>query len=143
MGPRQQPRRLDVGRAGQGATAGLVQLLDRLTVEPGQLEMVAENLRLSLAAAGEIRLQHGGNAGVDSLALRLQHALIGGLLDERMLEGTHRLRGVAANAAEPELNQAMKRRGGGRFVRPGNLARELQREAAPDGTADLRGFLAA
>ena len=84
--------RLLEGRAAKRLVAGLAPPFDREVVEAGFGEMVGDDFWLGLGALGLVAQDFGG-AAVQRLAAALEQALVGRVLDQRVLEAIGRLRG--------------------------------------------------
>ena len=72
-------------RAAQGLVAGLPPPFDREVVESGLGEMMRDELGLRLCALRVVAQDFGG-AAVQRLAAALEQALVGRVLDQRVLE---------------------------------------------------------
>src|SRR5580704_17553868 len=82
--------RLLEGRAAQRLVARLAPPFDREVVEAGLREMMGDDFRPGRGALGLIAQDLGG-AAVERLAAALEQAVVGGVLDQRMLEAIGRL----------------------------------------------------
>ncbi len=101
--------------------------------------MMRQQFRLAVTDLRIVRLQHLSDAGVQRLALALQQRVIGGFLDQRMLEGVagaSRSFAIAGSKARGcQLGQPLAERHLIHLVERGD---ELIAEAATDHRADLR-----
>ena len=107
--------RLLEGGATQCLVARLAPPFDREVVEAGLGEMMRDRLRLGRRALGLVAQGFGG-AAVRRLAAALEQAIVGGVLDQRVLEAVVRLRSspsmnrMSASAAAPtDRNRASSR----------------------------------
>ena len=83
--------RLLEGGAAKGLVAGLAPPFDGEIVESGFGEMVGDDFGLGRRALGIVAQDFGG-AAVQRLAAALEQALVGRVLDQRMLEAIAGLR---------------------------------------------------
>ena len=82
--------RLLEGRAAKGLVARLAPPFDREIVEAGLGEMMGDRLPARLLRARAVAQDFGG-AAVQRLAAALEQAVVGGVLDQRVLEAIVRL----------------------------------------------------
>ena len=114
--------RLLEGRAAQGLVARLAPPFDREIVEAGLGEMMGDDFRLGRGALGLIAQDFGG-AAVQRLAAALEQAVVGRVLDQRVLEAIVRLRGRRPRRSGGPRRRACRARTGGR-------GRRLRRQRA-------------
>ena len=74
-------------------------------------EVMGQQLRLGLCLLRKVRLEHGGDAGVQLLALAAQQAGIGRVLHQRVLEGVDRVRRRPAAEDQLGVDQLVQRVG--------------------------------
>ena len=86
--------RLLEGRAAQSLVARLAPPFDREIVEAGLSEMMGKRFRLGRRPFGLVA-QNFSSAAVQRLAAALEQALVGRVLDQRVLETVVRLRSIA------------------------------------------------
>ena len=101
--------RLLEGRAAQRLVARLAPPFDRKVVEPGLGEMMGDDFRLGRRALGLVAQDFGG-AAVQHLATALQQAVIGRVLDQRVLEAVGRLPSMALDEQDVGLGEPVERR---------------------------------
>src|ERR671922_2453505 len=80
-----------IGRAVAGLLARPLPVGNSLLYEPSLGIVMGQQLGLRLAALGKMCLQHLGNTLMVLLARAAQQGLVGGVLDQRMLEAVRRL----------------------------------------------------
>ena len=131
--------RLLEGRASQGLVAGLAPPFDPEVVETGLGEMMRDKLRLGGRALGLVAQDFSG-AAVQRLAAAPEQALVGCVLDQRVLEAIDRLAAGALDEHEVRVDQPIERRIVGRNrrrrrqrarARRKNRARAPRRSARP------------
>ena len=131
--------RLLEGRASQGLVAGLAPPFDFEVVETGLGEMMRDKLRLGRRALGLVAQDFSG-AAVQRLAAAPEQALVGCVLDQRVLEAIDRLAAGALDEQEVRVDQPIERRIVGRNrrrrrqrarARRKNRARAPRRSARP------------
>ena len=91
-------------RAPQGLVARLAPPFDGETVEPGLGEMMGDELRLGRRALGIVAQDFRG-AAVQRLAAALEQALVGRVLDQRMLEAIGPLRAGALDEEQVRMDE--------------------------------------
>ena len=97
--------RLLEGRAAQRLVAGLAPPLDRLIVEAGLREMMGDRFGFGRRAFA----QDFRRAAMERLTAALQQAVIGGVLDQRVLEAVGRLRSIALDEQNVGLGEPVER----------------------------------
>ena len=97
--------RLLEGRAAQRLVARLAPPFDREVVETGLGEMMGDRFGLGVRVA-----QRLGGAAVQRLAAALEQALVGRVLDQRVLEAIGRLRRGAVDEEEVGFRRADRAR---------------------------------
>jgi hypothetical protein len=90
------------GRAAQGLIARSPPPFNRQVVEPGLGEMMGNDLGLSRRALWVVAQDFGG-APVQRLPSGFEQAVVGRVLDQRVLEAIARLRRRALDVIEPIL----------------------------------------
>ena len=100
--------RLLEGRAAQGLIARLAPPLDREVVEAGLGEMMRDDFRLGRRALGLVA-QELGCAAVEHLPAALEQAVVGGVLDQRVLETIVRLRAPILDDEEVRIGEPVER----------------------------------
>ena len=100
--------RLLEGRAAQGLVARLAPPFDRKVVEAGLGEMMGDDFRLGCGALGLIAQDFGG-AAVQRLPAALEQAVVGGVLDQRVLEAIIRLEAGALGDEEVRVGEPVER----------------------------------
>ena len=139
--PRERVRRLAHRRPTEGRATGPRPCIRGGRVEPGFGQVICEQFWLGFDDSRKPLLEHVRDASVQLLAPGLEQRLIGGVLDQRVLETVDRL-GRAA-AAKHEL-------GGDQLVEPafqlllrpvGDCGEQLVGELAADHGADLGELL--
>ena len=101
--------RLLEGGAAKGLVAGLAPPFDGEIVESGFGEMVGDDFGLGRRALGIVAQDFGG-AAVQRLAAALEQALVGRVLDQRMLEAIIRLRRRSLGDEDVDIGEALQRR---------------------------------
>ena len=101
--------RLLEGRAAKSLVTGLAPPLDCKVVETGLGEMVGNDFRLSRGGLGLIA-QDFGSAAVQRLAAALEQAVVGSVLDQRVLEAIIGLGWRALDKQEVSVRKPFKRR---------------------------------
>ena len=101
--------RLLEGGAAQGLVAGFAPPFDCQLIEPGLREMMGDELRLSRGGLGLIA-QDFGSAAVQRLAAALEQAVVGSVLDQRVLEAIIGLGWRALDKQEVSVRKPFKRR---------------------------------
>ena len=104
--------RLLEGRAAQRLIARLAPPFDGEIVEAGLGEMMGDRFGLGVARSA----QDFGRAAVQRLAAALEKALVGRVLDQRVLEAIGRLRAGALDEQEVRFAEAIERRLQARLV---------------------------
>ena len=79
-----------------------------------------------------------GGAAVQRLAAALQQAVVGGVLDQRMLEAIVRVRRDAFDEQQLCVGESVERGAQRRLLQPRHRLQQRMREAAPEHGADLR-----
>ena len=100
--------RLLEGRAAQRLVARLAPPFDREIVEAGLGEMMGDDFRLGRGALGLIAQDFGG-AAVQRLAAALEQAVVGRVLDQRVLEAIVRLMARALGDEEVRAGEPVER----------------------------------
>ena len=126
--------RLLEGRAAQRLVARLAPPFDREIVEAGLSEMMGDRLGLGRRAVA----QDFGGAAVQRLAAALEQAVVGRILDQRVLEAVVRLRSIALDEQNVGLGEPLQRRLQRAFVEAGHGLEQRIRESAAEHCADLR-----
>ena len=93
------------GGTAQSLIARLAPPLDREVVEPGLGEMMGDDFRPGCGALGVIA-QNFRRAAVQHLAAALEQAVVGGVLDQRVLETIVRLRAPVLGDEEVRIEAA-------------------------------------
>jgi len=128
-------------RAAHGLVAGLAPPFDRRLVEPGLGQMVCDEFRLGRGDRRELSAQDIGDLPVEDLPPAPEQGFVGGVLDQRVLEGVARI-GRRARAEQQlrlfELRQCRAQR---RLAAAGDRAQQRVGEFAADRGADLRDLL--
>ena len=117
--------------------ARLAPPLDREVVEAGLGEMMGDDFRLGRGALGVIA-QNFGRAAVQHLAAALEQAVVGGVLDQRVLETIVRLRARALGDEEVRVGEPVERGLEGGVVDPAHSTQQRVGEISPQHGADLR-----
>ena len=123
-------------RAPQRLVAGLAPPFDRKIVEASLGEMMRDRLGFGRRAFA----QDFGSVRVERLAAALEQAVVGGVLDQRMLEAVVRLRSIALDEQNVGLGEPLQRRLQRAFVEAGHGSEQRIRESAPQHCADLRSL---
>ena len=131
--------RLLEGRAAKGLVARLAPPFDREVVEAGLGEMMGDELRLGRGALGLIAQDFGG-AAVQRLAATLEQAVVGRVLDQRVLEAIVRLMARALGDEEVRAGEPVERGLEGWVVDLADSAEQRVGEISPQDGADLRDF---
>ena len=100
--------RLLEGRAAQRLVARLAPPFDREVVEAGLGEMMGDDFRLGRGALGLIAQDFRG-AAVQRLAAALEQAVVGRVLDQRVLEAIVRLMARALGDEEVRAGEPVER----------------------------------
>src|ERR1700677_4496242 len=100
--------RLVEGRAAQGLIARLAPPLDREVVETGLGEMMRHDFGLGCRALGLVAQELGG-AAVQRLPAALEQAVVGGVLDQRVLETIVRLWAPVLGDEEVRIGEPIER----------------------------------
>ena len=100
--------RLLEGRAAQGLVARLAPPFDREVVEAGLGEVMGDDFGLGRRAFGFVPEDFARSA-VERLAAALEKALVGRVLDQRVLEAIGRLRAGALDEQEVRVDKAIER----------------------------------
>ncbi len=127
--------RLLESRAAQSLVASLAPPFDRDIVEPGLCEVMRDRFRLGLQIA-----QYLGRAAVERLSAALEQAVVGGVLDQRVLEAIVRLRAAALDDQKVGLGEPLQRRAQSGLVETGDRLEQRVGEIAPQHRAELRGL---
>ncbi len=96
--------RLLEGRAAQGLVAGLAPPFDGEIIEPGLREVMRDRFWFGVRVA-----QRLGRAAVERLAAALEQAVVGGVLDQRVLEAVVRLTAGALGEQKVGLGEPIER----------------------------------
>ena len=96
------------GRAPQSLVAGLAPPFDREFVETGFCEMMGDDFRLGCRPLGLIAQDFGG-AAVQRLPAALEQAVVGRVLDQRVLEAIVGLRAGALGDEEVRVGEPVER----------------------------------
>ena len=80
---------------------------------------------------------------MERLTTAFEQAVVGGVLDQRVLEAIGRLRSVALDKQNVGLGEPLQRRSQRAVVEAGHGLEQRVREAAAQHCADLRGLRAA
>ena len=96
------------GRAAERLIARLAPPFDGEIVEAGLSEMMGEHFRLGRRPFGLVAQVFGG-AAVQRLAAALEQALVGRVLDQRVLEAVVRLRSIALDEQDVGLGEPLQR----------------------------------
>ena len=96
------------GRAAERLIARLAPPFDREIAEAGLSEMMGERLRLGRRALRTVAQDFSG-AAVQRLAAALEQALVGRVLDQRVLEAVVRLRSIALDEQDVGLGEPLER----------------------------------
>ena len=99
--------RLLEGRAAQRLVARLAPPFDREVVEAGLGEMMGDHFRLGRGALGLVAQDFGG-AAVQRLAAALEQAVVGRVLDQRVLEAIVGLRRRALDKQEVGVGEPIQ-----------------------------------
>jgi len=128
-------------RTAQGLVAGLAPPFDRRLVDPGLGQMMGDEFRLGRRDRGEISAQDIGDLPVQDLPPALEQGFVGGVLDQRVLEGVARI-GRCARAEQQlrlfELRQCRTQRW---LVAAGDRAQQRVGKFATDRSTNLRNLL--
>src|SRR5580693_1222071 len=131
--------RLLEGGAAQRLVARLAPPFDREFVEAGLSEMMGDDLRL-----GRRRLwlpdQDFRRTAVQRLAAALEQALVGRVLDQRVLEAVVRLRAATLGDEEVRVDEPVERGLEGGVVDPAHGAQQRVGKITAQYGADLRDF---
>ena len=100
--------RLLEGRAAQRLIARFAPPFDREIVEAGLGEMMGDDFRLGRSALGFVAQDFGG-AAMQRLAMALEQALVGRVLDQRVLEAIARLQAGALDEQEVRFGKPIER----------------------------------
>ena len=100
--------RLLESRAAKGLVARFAPPFDREVVEAGLREMMGDDFRLGRGAP-ELIAQNFGGAAVQRLAAALEQAVVGRILDQRMLEAIVRLMARALGDEEVRAGEPVER----------------------------------
>ena len=84
--------------------------------------------------------QDFGRAAMERLTAALEQAVVGGVLDQRVLEAVGRLRSIALDEQNVGLGEPLQRRSQRAFVEAGHGLEQRVRESAAQHGADLRGL---
>ena len=115
--------RLLEGRAAQRLVARLAPPFDGEIVEAGLGEMMRDRFGLGVRVA-----QRLGGAAMQRLAAALEQALVGRVLDQRVLEAIVRLRRRALDEQEVGLGEPLERGLQARLVDPGGGRRHIAQQ---------------
>jgi hypothetical protein len=140
-GPGERVRRLAHRRPGEGRATGPRPCIRGARVEPGFCQMVCEQLGLGFDNTRKPLLEHLREASVQLLASGLEQGLIGGVLDQGVLETVGRVGRAAAAKHELGADQLVEP-AFQLLLRPvGDCGDELMGEFAADHRADLGKLL--
>ena len=128
--------RLLEGGAAQSLVAGLAPPFDRQIVEPSLGEVMGDRLGFGRCAFA----QDLGCTGMQRLAATLEQAVVGGILDQRVLEAVVRLRSIALDEQNVGLGEPLQRRLQRALIEAGHGLEQSVREAAAQNCANLRGL---
>ena len=95
------------GRAAKGLVARFAPPFDREVIEACRGEVMGDCLRLGCGALGLIAQDFGG-AAVQRLAAALEQAVVGGVLDQRVLEAVVRRRRRALDEKDIRMGKPLK-----------------------------------
>ena len=118
------------GRPAQGLVARSSPPFDREVVESGLGEVMGDDFRLGCSAVGLIAPDFGG-ATVQRLAAALEQALVGCVLDQRVLEAIVRLMARALGDEEVRAGEPVQRGLKGGVVDSANRAQLRIGEITP------------
>ena len=118
--------RLLEGGAAQRLIARLAPPFDRQIVETGLGEMMGDRLGFGRRAFA----QDFGSLRVQRLAAALEQAVVGGVLDQRVLEAVGRLRSIALDEQNVGLGKPLQRRSQRAFVEAGHGLEQRVGESA-------------
>ena len=127
--------RFRLGRARDGVVAGALPPGDRPSGVTAQLEMPGDDLWRGVG------LQRLGDLQVQPLSTLAQQALVGDVLDQRVLEGVERVGRAAGAKDQLRLLQPLQRLGQLAVAGLGDLGQELVAELAADDGTDLGDLL--
>ena len=122
--------RLLEGGAAKGLVAGLAPPFDGEIVESGFGEMVGDDFGLGRRALGIVAQDFGG-AAVQRLAAALEQAVVGRVLDQRVLEAIARLWASAFDDEQVRVGQPVERGLEREVVDPADSARQRVGKISP------------
>ena len=126
------------GEPAQIALCGFLPIRDSPLILPRALELLRDHFRRRFDDVGETLLQHQRDRGMKLLPPRPQHGRIGGVLDERVLEGIGRVRRRTAQKNQFRFGQADQRVLQHRVRQAGDGGQDSIGKIASDGRADLQ-----
>ena len=108
-------------------------------VQPGLGEMMGDDFGLSCGAL-RLTAQEFGGSEVQRLAAALEQAVVGGVLDQRVLETVSRLRSMALDEQNVGLGKPLQCRLQRAFVEAGHGLEQCIRESPAQHGSDLSGL---
>ena len=126
-------------RTAQGLVAGLAPPFDREVVEAGLGEVMGDDFWLGRGALGLIAQDFRG-AAVQRVAAAPEQAVVGRVLDQRVLEAIVRLPAGALRDEEVRAGEPIERGLKGNVLDPAYSAQQRTGEISPQHCADLRHF---
>jgi hypothetical protein len=120
-------------------TARLAPPFDGEVVEARFGEMMRDDFCLGRYALGLIAQEFRGTA-MQRLPAALEQAVVGRVLDQRVLEAVVRLRACALGDKEVRAGEPVERRLEGDVVKPADSVQQRMGEISPQDGADLRDF---